>query len=243
MKAATYNANSNQFEVSGGCTDTGGTLCQASYSFMKHPPAFDGTGHDSSCMKNYASSIFNYHNHAGCASDSGLFTWSNGGPSDAKPQLLGKYTEVADETLFLVRRKQEPKPYTPSSATSFSEGDVCGSDAPRSCKDIESVSDGDYLVCAGAGTNKGTMTKVYCLQSWNGGGWTGIARALAPGGDSYNPLPPTIVRFAVFAVQLCSAAQPPSRFLYSMEILTQAVPMSRACFATGRGQSEVQRMD
>ena len=100
--SATYNVAMNKFKVSGSCFGSG-NQCQASYSWLKHPPNFDGTGYDSSCMKSYPDSIFNYHNHAGCASDSGLFTWTHGGASDAKPQLLGHYQGVADEVLILVR--------------------------------------------------------------------------------------------------------------------------------------------
>ena len=99
----TYDVDSNKMTITGGCADTGANLCHASYSWLAHPPNFDGTGHATSCMQHYPESIFNYHNHAGCASDSGLFAWSHGGPRDAKPQLLGKYTGVADETLILVR--------------------------------------------------------------------------------------------------------------------------------------------
>jgi hypothetical protein len=51
-------------------------------------------------MNQYAGDIYNYHNFAACASDSGLFAFKGG---SAKPQLLGSYTAVGERTLFLVR--------------------------------------------------------------------------------------------------------------------------------------------
>jgi hypothetical protein len=53
-------------------------------------------------MNQYAGDIYNYHNFAACASDSGLFAFKGDG-SSAKPQLLGSYTDVGERILFLVR--------------------------------------------------------------------------------------------------------------------------------------------
>jgi hypothetical protein len=91
-----YNAVGNTFS-SDGCT---GVKCTSRYSWVRFPPNFDGPGNPTSCSGN--GGIYNYHNFAGCASDSGLFAWKGDG-ANAQPQQLGEYTEHADETIFLIR--------------------------------------------------------------------------------------------------------------------------------------------
>ena len=76
--------------------------CSSSYSFQNYPPNFDGTGNPNTCMSNYPTRIYNYHNFAGCASDSGLFAWKPD-QSYPSPQKLGQYTVGATETIFLIR--------------------------------------------------------------------------------------------------------------------------------------------
>ena len=90
-----YLAAENTFAHSG-CA---GPACDSQYSWRNFAPSFDGTGVSNSCMSNYPSSIFNYHNFAQCASDSGLFTWNNNN-GEARPQLFGSYTAIAHEAMI-----------------------------------------------------------------------------------------------------------------------------------------------
>jgi hypothetical protein len=154
-----FHATQNSFTFAT-CAAPGGQ-CTSSYSWQKFPPGFDGTGISNSCMNQYGSDIYNYHNFAHCASDSGLFAFNQG--TLPSPQLLGSYTSTAPETLFLVRDEVS---------------NVVTSQNPcqNSCKDIlqadSSSPDGEYDICAPGGT---FTNKVYCLMSWDGGGWTAIA--------------------------------------------------------------------
>jgi hypothetical protein len=97
-----YNANSNT-SVLGSCANLVGTPCNASWPWATKttPPFFSGAGLNTSCNQNFPTRIFNYHNDAGCAADSGLFSFLD--VAVARPQLLGAYTQVAFSQVIAVR--------------------------------------------------------------------------------------------------------------------------------------------
>ena len=72
-------------------------------------------------------------------------------------------------------------------------GEQCTADSPISCQDIlnkdPQSADGEYAICENL-DHTGAMQKVYCLQSWNGGGYTAIARVKQ---ETYATQPPSIV--------------------------------------------------
>lgn len=93
--------SSNNSSVVGNCINMVGSPCGANYAWWRHAPSFEGWGRNNVCNSNYPTKIFNYHNFASCASDSGLFSWQNS--ATARPQLIGTYTGVAHETRIMVR--------------------------------------------------------------------------------------------------------------------------------------------
>jgi len=104
-EAFDYSADSNT-SSSTGCVDVIAAPCSsANYSWAGKPPGFDGyqqpDGSAAYCNTKYGNAIFAYHNASYCASDSGLFTWLSA--PDARPQRLGKYTNVAYENVIMVR--------------------------------------------------------------------------------------------------------------------------------------------
>ena len=94
-----YDAANNSSSHSS-CQNISGSPCGSSYNWGSYPPNFDGYGRSTSCNTNYGDRIFNYHNFASCASDSGLFVF---GGTTAQPQHIGSYTNSADQTKFMVR--------------------------------------------------------------------------------------------------------------------------------------------
>jgi hypothetical protein len=94
-----YNHIANTSSMSS-CTNLVGTACTASYSWINHPPNFDGWGETGGCHGDYTS-YWNYHNFSGCASDSGLFGYDNG--TTPRPGLIGTYQGFAFQQQMLVR--------------------------------------------------------------------------------------------------------------------------------------------
>ena len=94
-----YDSEANSFTYSfhQGCA-------AQTYGWLNHPPHFSGPGQNNSACDPFVDYINNYHNFAGCASDSGLFAWSNSGyaSGDPKkyPQLIGYYNTSAYQTLL-----------------------------------------------------------------------------------------------------------------------------------------------